>query len=234
VGAITNVEAGAMGVQELHRIIVMDPVVLRQTYLVQALNSLSGCQAQGLAPEAPECAEQLSMPQDSVVLVQDPAHDLLVLCEQIRQSDYTGPILVLTAETDVFLAEADEVLPLPVSISHLAGRIRAHTSLYQSHENAELVLGDYILKTGLRHLLLPNGQLSKLTEKEVRILRTLHRAQGQAVPRDELLSEIWGYDSRLTTHTLETHIYRLRQKSENAGEGPVLVLTEAGGYRLAV
>jgi hypothetical protein len=84
VGAITNVEAGAMGVQELHRIIVMDPVVLRQTYLVQALNSLSGCQAQGLAPEAPECAEQLSMPQDSVVLVQDPAHDLLVPCEQIR------------------------------------------------------------------------------------------------------------------------------------------------------
>jgi len=54
------------------------------------------------------------------------------------------------------------------------------------------------------------------------------------VPRDELLSEIWGYDSRLTTHTLETHIYRLRQKSENAGEGPELVLTEAGGYRLAV
>ena len=104
----------------------------------------------------------------------------------------------------------------------------------QSHENAELVLGDYILKTGLRHLLLPNGQISKLTEKEVRILRTLHRAKGQAVPSDELLSEIWGYDSRLTTHTLETHIYRLRQKSENAGEGPELVLTEAGGYRLAV
>lgn len=223
-----------MGVQELHRIIVLDSDLVRQTYLVQALNSLNGCQAQGLAPESPEFSEQLSMLLDTVVVVQNPDLDLPGLCEQIRQTDYTGPILVLTSETDVFLAEADEVLILPVSISHLAGRIKAHTSLYQSHEQAELALGDYILKTGLRHLVLPNGQTSKLTEKEVRILRYLHRAQGQPVPREELLSEIWGYDSRLTTHTLETHIYRLRQKSETISEGPELVLTEAGGYRLAV
>ena len=220
--------------QELHQIIVIDPNLARQAHVVSALNSLSGCQVRGLALDHLDFSEQFLTPLDSVLIIQTPDCDLSALCERIRQADYTGPILILTTEPDVFVAEADEILSLPVAIAHLASRIRAHTSLHQSHETAELHLGDYVLKTGLRQLLLPDGRVSKLTEKEVRILRYLQRAQGQPVSREELLSEIWGYDSRLTTHTLETHIYRLRQKSENTSEGPVLLRTEAGGYRLAV
>ena len=220
--------------QELHKIIVIDPNTARQLHLVTALNSLSGYNAQGLVYDAADFSDNFAAASDCVLLVEAPDFDLTAVCEQIRQTDYTGPILVLASETDALITEADEILPLPVAISHLNSRIRAHSSLYQSHETAELQLGDYVLKTGLRQLVLPDGHISKLTEKEVRILRYLQRAQGQPVSREELLSEIWGYDSRLTTHTLETHIYRLRQKSENTSEGPVLLLTEAGGYRLAV
>ena len=220
--------------QELHRIIVIDSNTTRQAHLVAALNSLVGCNAQPLRHDQSDFSDYFLASLDSVLIVQTPDSDISAICEQIRQADYTGPILVLTAETEVFIAEADEILPLPVAIAHLASRIRAHTSLHHSHETAELQLGNYVLKTGLRQLVLPDGRISKLTDKEVRILRYLQRAQGQPVSREELLSEIWGYDSRLTTHTLETHIYRLRQKSENASEGPVLLLTEIGGYRLAV
>lgn len=225
--------------QELHQIIVIDPDGLRRTYLVEALQSLAFCQAEGFAPDQIDAVENFPARAECVVLVQasesetvesDPAH----LCEKIRSFDYTGPILVLSVENDLFLEEADEILVLPVTIAHLASRIRAYTSLHQAHETAEIQLGPYVLKTGLRQLIWPNGQSFKLTDKETRILRFLHRAQGQPVSREELLSEIWGYDSRLTTHTLETHIYRLRQKSENGSDGQVLLLTDAGGYRLAV
>lgn len=220
--------------QELHQIVVIDQETVRQKHVLNALQSLAGCQIRGLMSDDPDFLDQLTEPLDSILVIGSTYSDLIARCEQIRQTDYAGPILVLSAESDLFIAEADEILNLPVSIAHLASRIRAHIGLHHGHEMAELHLGDFVLKTGLRQLLLPNGHISKLTDKEMRILRYLHRSQGQPVSREELLSEIWGYDSRLTTHTLETHIYRLRQKSEIGSGGPVLLLTEAGGYRLAV
>lgn len=220
--------------QELHQILVIDPQATRRTILVTALSGLAGCQVEAIALDSTTWVETVPPLCDCALLVQDSASDMARLCEAMRQRDYTGPILALVQESDLFLEEADEILPLPVSIPHLASRIRAHTSLYQSHEMAELQLGDYVLKTGLRQLVLPDGHNCKLTDKETRILRFLHRAQGQPVSREDLLSEIWGYDSRLTTHTLETHIYRLRQKSETGSHGQVLLVTDVGGYRLAV
>ena len=77
------------------------------------------------------------------------------------------------------------------------------------------------------------GDELKLTDKEVEILRYLHRARGAIVSRDELLTNIWGYHESVTTHTIETHIYRLRQKIENHVEEAAILITEPGGYRLA-
>ena len=72
----------------------------------------------------------------------------------------------------------------------------------------------------------------QLTDKEAAILRYLYRAGGKTVLRQVLLNEVWGYNSAMTTHTLETHIYRLRQKIELDPSKPQLLLTESGGYRL--
>ena len=72
----------------------------------------------------------------------------------------------------------------------------------------------------------------RLTEKETNILKYLYRAGGKPVARDELLAEVWGYNAAVTTHTLETHIYRLRQKVEPDPAHARLLLTDAGGYRL--
>jgi DNA-binding response OmpR family regulator len=72
----------------------------------------------------------------------------------------------------------------------------------------------------------------RLTEKETSILKYLCRIGNKVVPRDVLLSEVWGYNAGVTTHTLETHIYRLRQKIEADPSNAVLLVTEPGGYRL--
>ena len=221
-------------VQELHQILIIDETMIRRTYLVQALETVSGCQVRGINAQHSEVAAALKAPLEIILVVSSSQDHMAELCDGIRANDYTGPIVILTPLNEAFIDEAEEILMLPVSIAHLAGRLKAHISVYESHETAEVALGPYHLKTGLRQLHCPDGRIAKLTEKEVRILRYLQRAQGQAVSREELLQEIWGYDSRLTTHTLETHIYRLRQKSENGSEGSVLLVTEAGGYRLAV
>jgi DNA-binding response OmpR family regulator len=72
----------------------------------------------------------------------------------------------------------------------------------------------------------------RLTEKETAILKYLYRSGERTITRDVLLSEVWGYNSGVTTHTLETHIYRLRQKIERDPSQAAILVTEAGGYKL--
>jgi DNA-binding response OmpR family regulator len=90
----------------------------------------------------------------------------------------------------------------------------------------------YTFRPSSKILLNPTGSKMRLTEKETAILRYLYRAGQRPVSRETLLQEVWGYNSGLTTHTLETHIYRLRQKVEKDAASPAILVTEAGGYKL--
>jgi DNA-binding response OmpR family regulator len=78
----------------------------------------------------------------------------------------------------------------------------------------------------------PKGSKIRLTEKETAILRYLYRAGQKPVSRETLLQEVWGYNSGVTTHTLETHVYRLRQKVEKDAASPAILVTDGGGYKL--
>jgi DNA-binding response OmpR family regulator len=94
-------------------------------------------------------------------------------------------------------------------------------------------LGAYEFRPAGKALLDDRGRKIRLTEKETNILKYLYRAGEKAVSREELLAEVWGYNAGVTTHTLETHVYRLRQKIEPDPANARLLLTEQGGYRLA-
>jgi DNA-binding response OmpR family regulator len=94
-------------------------------------------------------------------------------------------------------------------------------------------IGPYTFRPSSKLLLSPEGKKVRLTEKETSVLRYLYRAGQQPVSRETLLQEVWGYNSGLTTHTVETHIYRLRQKIEKDAAAPAILVTEAGGYKLA-
>ena len=76
------------------------------------------------------------------------------------------------------------------------------------------------------------GAKIRLTEKETSILKYLYRSGDKVVSRELLLHEVWGYNAGVTTHTLETHIYRLRQKIEKEPSNAELLVTETGGYKL--
>ena len=114
----------------------------------------------------------------------------------------------------------------------LLARIRAHLRQHEQTEDAVFTIDRYTFRPASKLLVDERGSKVRLTEKETAILKFLYRAGDKAISRDVLLHEVWGYNSGVTTHTLETHIYRLRQKIERDPSNAELLVTEAGGYKL--
>ena len=157
---------------------------------------------------------------------------------KMRQGGYKSPIIMITGHTgdaDVVRgleSGANDYVNKPFRFAVLLARIRAHLRSHESSDDAKLQIGRFVFQPGSKHLVNGKGTKLRLTEKETAILRFLHRAGDQVVARDTLLREVWGYNAAVTTHTLETHIYRLRQKIETDPTNAELLVTEAGGYRL--
>ena len=156
----------------------------------------------------------------------------------LRAEGIGTPIIMLTAAA----ADADQMLGLdagandyvtkPFRFGVLLARIRAHLRSHEQSEAAVYRIGPYEFRPANRVLIDDRQKKIRLTDKETSILKYLYR-KGAPVPREELLTEVWGYNAGVTTHTLETHVYRLRQKIEPDAARATLLITEAGGYRLA-
>jgi DNA-binding response OmpR family regulator len=178
---------------------------------------------------------------DMVVLdVGLPDIDGRELCRLIRKQGVKCPILMLTGhdtDSDTILglnAGANDYITKPFKFPVLLARIRAQLRQHEQSEDAIFTLGPYTFKPAVKMLLTGDDKKIRLTEKETNILKFLYRATEGVVPRDTLLHEVWGYNAGVTTHTLETHIYRLRQKIEPDPSHASLLVTESGGYRLAL
>jgi len=161
------------------------------------------------------------------------------LCKRIRKQGINVPIIMLTgmqSDADTVLgldSGANDYVTKPFSFTVLLARIRAHFRQYEQSEDAVFDVGPYQFRPSAKLLdVKADGKKIRLTEKETSILKYLYRAGGKAVSRDELLAEVWGYNSGVTTHTLETHVYRLRQKIEPEPSTAKLLITEPGGYSL--
>jgi DNA-binding response OmpR family regulator len=156
----------------------------------------------------------------------------------IRANGYKGPVIMLTGhdtEADTIQgleAGANDYVAKPFRFAVLLARIRAQLRSHEASEDAVLSIGTYTFRPATKLLTNDRGSKVRLTEKETSILRYLYRAGGKVIGRDELLQEVWGYNAEVTTHTLETHIYRLRQKIEKDPSNAALLVTEAGGYKL--
>ena len=162
------------------------------------------------------------------------------LCRLIRKQGVKCPILMLTGhdtDSDTILgldAGANDYITKPFKFLVLLARLRAQLRQHEQSEDAIFSLGPYTFKPSIKILVTADDKKIRLTEKETNILKFLYRATEQVVPRDILLHEVWGYNASVTTHTLETHIYRLRQKIEpDPGKASILI-TENGGYRLSL
>jgi len=156
----------------------------------------------------------------------------------LRRSGFKAPIIILTGhdtDSDIILgleSGANDYVTKPFRFAVLLARVRTLFRQYETSEDAVFTIGPYTFRPRSKLMLNVNGNKVRLTEKETSILRHLYRAGQRAVPRHMLLQEVWGYNPEVTTHTLETHIYRLRQKIEKDAMVPAILITEVGGYKL--
>jgi DNA-binding response OmpR family regulator len=170
--------------------------------------------------------------------VQLPDMDGREACKLLRKNGFKSPVIMLTgnvSDADMILgldSGANDYVTKPFKFAVLLARIRAQLRQHDQSEDAVFTIGAYTFKPAAKLLLDDKGGKIRLTEKETSILKYLYRAGEKVVTRDVLLAEVWGYNSGVTTHTLETHIYRLRQKIEKDPSNAELLVTETGGYKL--
>jgi len=156
----------------------------------------------------------------------------------LRKGGFKSPIIMLTGhdtDSDTILgleAGANDYVAKPFKFAVLLARIRAQLRQHEQSEDAVFSIGHYSFRPAQKLLMEEDGGKIRLTEKETAILKYLYRAEQKVITRDILLEEVWGYNSGVTTHTLETHIYRLRQKIERDPSNAQLLVTESGGYKL--
>ncbi|HEY0917824.1 response regulator transcription factor [Devosia sp.] len=156
----------------------------------------------------------------------------------LRRNGFKSPILMLTGhdtDSDEILgleAGANDYVTKPFKFSVLLARLRAALRQHDQSEDVVFTIGPYAFQPAAKLLESADGQKVRLTDKETSILKYLYRQGPKTITRDVLLKEVWGYNNRVTTHTLETHIYRLRQKIERDPSNARLLVTEEGGYRL--
>lgn len=193
--------------------------------------------------EAANGADAMSRAKESLydLIILDvglPDTDGRELCRRMRKQGVRSPIMMLTGhdgDADTILgldAGANDYVSKPFKFPVLLARIRSQLRQHEQSEDAIFQLGPYTFKPSMKMLITEDDKKVRLTEKETNILKFLYRSTDGVVARDVLLHEVWGYNAGVTTHTLETHIYRLRQKIEPDPSNARLLVTESGGYRL--
>jgi len=161
------------------------------------------------------------------------------VCRLIRRMGIKAPVIMLTgadSDADAILgldSGANDYITKPFRLGVLLARLRAHIRQHERSDDAVFLIGPYSFQPSAKILThASTGKKIRLTDKEAAILKYLYRAGSRVIGRDVLLGEVWGYNAAVTTHTLETHVYRLRQKIESNPSEARILLTEPGGYRL--
>lgn len=228
-----------MSTRDATVLVIDDDADLREA-LVEQFQLEPGFQGAGAA----SAAAGLEGAAGASVIVLDvslPDMDGFAACQALRARGVKAPIILLTGAAQEeehqvagLDAGANDYVLKPFKFSVLLARIRAHLRSHESSEDAVLRIGPYEFRPSMRLLVDSSQKKIRLTDKEASILRYLYRSGEKPVGREELLREVWGYNAAVSTHTLETHIYRLRQKIELNAQSPKLLITETGGYRLGL
>jgi DNA-binding response OmpR family regulator len=160
------------------------------------------------------------------------------VAKKLRTGGYKNLIIMLITHSDAsnvdnnLSIEANEYITKPFKYTQLLKSIKLHLLQFERTADTEYNLGSYLFKPNSKILEANGNESIRLTEKENDILKFLYQNLETIVSRETLLHEVWGYNSKVTTHTLETHIYRLRQKIEIDPANACFLITETGGYRL--
>ena len=207
---------------------------LRQQFLAEGFHNIFDVgSATGLNTALKEANPDLIL-----LDIQMPDGNGVEICKRLRREGFAKPIVMQTAknaESDIIEgleAGANDYVTKPLRMGELLARIHTQLRQFKASDDARFELADlnFVPANKMLHKM-ECGRMQALTEKETTILKFLYRAFPESVTKDELLIEVWGLQNGLTTHTLETHIYRLRQKIGRLTKTPIVITTE-NGYRL--
>ena len=203
-------------------LLVLDDALLRQS-VAEHLGHAAGM----LVTEAADAESALAAAAGHDLVVVDEALDGPALCRRLRDSGGTAPVVLLgSALPSPPCCDIETVIAKPLRLPQLVARLQE--VLARRAEVTGVRIGPWRFDAGRGSLTALDGSIVRLTGKEAAILCRLGHAGGGVVAREVLLDEVWGYGAGIATHTLETHIYRLRRKL-----GGEQLISENGGYRLA-
>lgn len=193
---------------------------------------------------AADLAGQIShYASDYIVLPPDSqtAPDIVIIDEnmqklaEFKDARLRVPVFFLTSVSEESIADipADHIIAKPIDLAAFLDELHSCINLFENSANGYISFNRYIVRPIKKDILNQrNREITKLTEKEVAILKHLYKNRQRIVSKNELLQEVWGYAPDVTTHTIETHIYRLRQKVEHDDPDAQLIVTVDGGYKL--
>ena len=221
------------------RILVVDDDDYLRSVLSSQLRK-KGVMAFAEASGASEAFDQIDTFYPDLILLdlELPDGNGLDICERLRAHGFQKPIILLTGqmdEEDIFKGldkGASDYIAKPIRFSELFSLICAQLRQYKASDDVRFVTQEFEFQPKKKTLTcLDTHRVIFLTEKETMMLKKLFQIWPETISKEGLLSEVWGYQNMLATHTLETHIYRLRKKIARFTEVP-LVETTQGGYRL--
>jgi DNA-binding response OmpR family regulator len=186
---------------------------------------------------AEECADipaALAANTATLLLIDETALDKKALAALDTAKNKNAVRLLLgNAPTESAADPITESFAKPLRLGHLLARLKFYLETAPRLRSTPLTFGTFRLEPQNRCIIsVDTNTTIRLTEKETALLEYLGQSE-KPITRDELLTAIWGYDARIDTHTLETHIYRLRRKLNPNGEGPDYLINENGAYRLS-
>ena len=236
---VLSPNGGKVSVSSSRLLIVDDDAYLRETLRHQlAVEGFNNVFEVGFAADLDNVLSHAN--PDLILLdIQMPDGNSIDICQRLRRNGFAKPIVMLTnkgAEVDIVLgleAGANDYITKPFRFNELIARIRTQLRQFRASDDARFEIGNLSFVPANKMLYeIGSDRMQALTEKEATILKFLCRAFSNDVTKDELLAEVWGFQNGVSTHTLETHIYRLRQKISRLTKKQ-LILTIENGYRLA-
>ena len=155
------------------------------------------------------------------------------LADKLHQEHHKAPVLLLEKADSTADFDPDAVIYKPFSLNAFLNLLRSCINKFENSSDGYLRFNNYELRPAAKEIInMRNNETVKLTEKEVAVIKYLYKAKDKTVSKNDLLRDVWDYNAEVTTHTIETHIYRLRQKVEHDNVAAQLILTEDGGYKL--
>jgi DNA-binding response OmpR family regulator len=223
-------------------ILIADPDPAARCALGNPLGRLGEFVVHEVESDSEVLASLARQPFDAFILDATlPESDGRELCRTLRRRGITSPILIMldrASDPEVILAldaGANDCIVKSTSIGLFLARLRAHLRQHAQNDELDVRIQHCRFRPGARLLTDAAGRKKcLLTGREAILLKYLCRMRGITVPRAQLLRAVWEYNPDVTTHTIETHVWRLRKKLERDPRRPTILITEAGGYRLCM